>query len=110
MARRLTLTDIPQVKTYVLDKNGKPVHEPDMAKYGRFLASDAKILKQDILPNRTVVSTVFTGCDYRSPPLLWETIIFGGVRDGYEDRYTSREEALAGHEKAVGIASAKIQR
>jgi hypothetical protein len=105
MARRSTPIDIPEVKTYVLDKNGNPVHEPDMVKFGKFLASDAKILKRDTLPNGTCVSTVFSGVDYLSPPRLWETVIFGGAHDGYQYRYTSREDALAGHERALAFAS-----
>jgi hypothetical protein len=107
MARRSTLIDIPEVKTYVLDENGNPVHEPDMVKFGKFLASDAKILKQDTLPDGTCVSTVFSGVDYLSPPRLWETVIFGGVHDGYQHRYHTRESALAGHESALALASGK---
>jgi hypothetical protein len=80
-----------------------------MVKCGAFLASDAKCLKQDILPDDTCVSTVFTGIDYVSPPRLWETIIFGGSHDQYQDRYTSREDALAGHEKALALASGKLR-
>jgi hypothetical protein len=107
MARRSTLIDIPEVKTYVLDKNGNPVHEPDMVKFGAFLVSDAKVLKRDILPDGTCVSTVFAGVDYLSPPRLWETVIFGGARDGYERRYSTRESALAGHDSALALASGK---
>ena len=105
MARRLSLIDIPQPQTYVLDKNGNPVHEPDLVKFGGFLASNAKCLRQDMLSNGTYVSTAFIGIDYRSPPRLWETKIFGGPHDQYQDRYTTREGALAGHEKALALAS-----
>ena len=107
MARRLALIDIPQLETYVLDKKGNPLREPDMAKYGAFLASDAKVVKQDILPDGTRVSTVFTGIDYCSPPRLWETMIFGGVHDQYQVRYSSREDALRGHENAMALASGR---
>ncbi len=107
MPRRLTLIDIPQPKTYVLDKKGNPVHEPNLVKWGAFLISDARRLRQDILQDDTCVSTVFTGIDYCSPPRLWETIIFGGSHDQYQDRYTSREDALAGHDKALTLASGK---
>jgi hypothetical protein len=105
MTHRLTLIDIPQPKTYVLDKKGNPVHEPSMVKWGAFLASDAKCLKQDILPDGICVSTIFTGIDYRSPPRFWETVIFGGAHDQYEERYTSREDALKGHERALEVAA-----
>lgn len=53
------------------------------------------------------VSTVFLGLDHsfgRGAPVLWETMVFveEGVTiegiDGYMDRYTSRQDALQGHE------------
>ena len=111
MARRLTPIDIPQPETYVLDDKGDPVREPDIVKWGAFLASDAKLLKQDVLPNGTRVSTIFIGIgiDSLSAPRLWETMIFGGTHDRYQDRYRSREDALAGHKKALTLASGKRQ-
>lgn len=53
------------------------------------------------------VSTVFLGLDHQfgeGPPLLFETMIFGGTNDGWQDRYSTWEEAEAGHKKAVEIA------
>jgi hypothetical protein len=50
------------------------------------------------------VSTVFLGLDHGDgdgPPVLWETMIFGGVHDGDCERYTSRADAEAGHARAV---------
>jgi hypothetical protein len=106
MTSRSPPFQIPEIITYVLDGKGKPVREPDMGKFGKFLTSDAKIVKQDVLMNGHVfVSTVFSGVDYRSPPRLWETVILGGPHDGYERRYTSREAALAGHKEAAALAS-----
>lgn len=50
------------------------------------------------------VSTVFLGLDHsygKGPPILWETMVFGGsMRDEYMERYTSEQEALEGHERA----------
>lgn len=53
------------------------------------------------------VSTVFLGLDYRfweGPPLIFETMIFGGQYDQYQDRYSTWDEAVAGHKKAVSKA------
>ena len=51
------------------------------------------------------VSTVFLAIDHAlmlsGPPVLWETMVFGGDLDGEQERYTSREDALAGHEAMV---------
>ena len=56
-----------------------------------------------------VVSTVFLGCDMAlfGPPLLFETMIFSNDGDMYKKlhlwsrRYTTQEEAMAGHEKVA---------
>lgn len=50
------------------------------------------------------VSTIFLGLDhsYGSGPGLWfETMIFGGPHDQYQDRYTTWDEAMAGHKRVV---------
>jgi len=50
---------------------------------------------------RILVSTVFLGLDHRftadGPPVLWESMIFGGPHSGEQRRYTSKADALAGH-------------
>ena len=52
------------------------------------------------------VSTVFLGLDHRwepdGPPVLYETMIFGGEHDGDMDRYCTRDAAEAGHADLVG--------
>jgi hypothetical protein len=48
------------------------------------------------------VSTVFIGqCN-----IIFETMVFGGERDGYTDRYKTRAGALAGHEATVALVKA----
>lgn len=54
------------------------------------------------------VSTVFLVIDHnfgdRGPPVLFETMIFGGEHDGTQYRYTNVEDAKKGHKKAVLLA------
>lgn len=54
------------------------------------------------------VSTVFLALDHdlsgKGPPVLYETMIFGGPRDDYQERYCTRAEAEAGHARAVATA------
>jgi hypothetical protein len=54
---------------------------------------------------------VFLGFDYNfsgnGPPLLWETMIFGGRHDRTCQRYASCKDALAGHVRAVEFAKDK---
>lgn len=53
----------------------------------------------------TDVSTVFLGLDHSfgdGPPLLFETMIFNHPElEDYQERYTTWEEAEAGHARAV---------
>lgn len=59
------------------------------------------------------VSTVFLGLNHQwnpnGPPLIFETMIFGGPHDDYMERYTTIEEARAGHAKAVELAKSGTQ-
>lgn len=54
------------------------------------------------------VSTVFLGIDYSftytHAPLIFETMIFGGPHDQYYERYSTWEEAEAGHAEACKLA------
>jgi hypothetical protein len=50
------------------------------------------------------VSTVWLGLDHRfgaGPPLIFETMVFGGEHDQGQWRYSTEEQALAGHERVV---------
>ena len=53
------------------------------------------------------VSTVFLSMDHgfgKGRPVLYETMIFGGPRDQYQERYCTRAEAEAGHARTVATA------
>jgi hypothetical protein len=104
----MTHTDSATLGQYVLDDNGNPVAETDPIKWARIFSSPDRFLKQETLPDGTSISTVFLGIDHnhsgRGPPILWETMIFGGRYDQFQWRYASREEALAGHQRAVELA------
>lgn len=57
---------------------------------------------------RTVrVSTVFLALNHQfvnGPPILWETMVFGGPTDGDMDRYASVLAALGGHHSVLTLA------
>lgn len=60
------------------------------------------------LPDGVHVSTVFLGMDHAligdGPPVLFESMIFGGEHDQWQDRYHTVEAARAGHAEAVRLA------
>lgn len=49
------------------------------------------------------VSTVFLGIDHnflgKGPPILFETMVFGGEHDEDQQRYSTWDEAEAGHKE-----------
>jgi hypothetical protein len=95
---------------YILDKQGQVQAEPDLLTWTAwFEAADRHICKTTFkvrrcfgLKTETVkVSTVFLGMDHNyggGEPHLFETMIFGGKHDQYMLRYTTKEDAIAGHQ------------
>ncbi len=55
------------------------------------------------------ISSVFLGFDHSfcegEPPILFETMIFGGEFDGYQTRYTSYDDCVKGHQKAIEMVN-----
>jgi hypothetical protein len=88
---------------YVLDADGNPVHEPDMLTAARwFETADRTVAKTKV--SESEVSTVFLSLDHshgEGPPLIYETMVFGGPLDQEQDRYPTRDAALAGHDQMV---------
>ena len=92
---------------YVLNDAGEPVREPDLLKAARWFEAAERHVADDAVGD-TRVSTVFLGLDHSfsrgGPPVLWESMIFGGPLDGTQLRYHTRAEALAGHASLVRSA------
>lgn len=96
---------------YILDEDGTPREEADVLVWGKWFEDNAakRIVAADEIEGGARVSTVFLGLDHDygdGRPVLWETMIFGGVADGYQDRYTSRDLALIGHGRSLARAAA----
>ena len=73
-----------------------------------FYASDRNVAKTR-LPDGVNISTVFLGINRqweRGPPILYETMVFGGQHDEYTERYHTREEAINGHKSVVKMVKA----
>jgi len=89
--------------TFILD--GHKVVPTDLDTWSRwFQRANRKVASDHI--GDILISTVFLGLDHSygsGPPLLFETMIFGGPHDQYQERYTTWEEAEAGHAKALEI-------
>lgn len=58
------------------------------------------------------ISTVFLGIDHShltGEPSLFETMIFGGEKDGYQERSSTYDEALKMHAEAVALVRGSLQ-
>lgn len=88
---------------YVLDADGNPIEEWDYFAWGRWMEAnhDARVVAKTSIGSAEV-STVFLGLDHgfvrEGPPILYETMVFGGRLDEECVRYATRAEAVAGHE------------
>lgn len=102
--------DFERPTHFVLDDAGNAT-PAGLMEWARWLetAGERRVLGRSKIGD-VVVSTVFVGLDMRmlpgGPPLLWETMIFGGPEDQWQERYASKAEAIAGHARAVRIAKA----
>ena len=90
---------------YILE-DGKPVAIDDVLKWGAWFEEDdnRRVAEDEVGEAR--ISTVFLGLDHSfgsGPPVLWETMIFGGEHDEYQERYTSRIDAENGHLRAIQL-------
>lgn len=72
--------------------------------WAEILKGPDRVVRQDEL-GEVRVSTVFLGIDHNfwghGPPLIFETMVFGGPSDQYQQRYSTEAAALAGHDQVV---------
>jgi hypothetical protein len=87
---------------YIL-RDGEPVAEPNVLKWAEwFEKTDRSVGKTTV--GDVQISTVFLGVDHQwddGPPLLFETMVFGGDLDEEQKRYATLDEAKAGHQRMV---------
>ena len=96
------IMDLPQNRYFILDENNNIKTTNDLMEWARFLETDKRILKHT-RKYGILVSTVFLGLDHSwemgpHQPILFETMVFGGKFNDYQERYCTYNDALAGHE------------
>jgi hypothetical protein len=97
------------LRTYIWDRETDTIKPVDTLTWGRYLEEGDRTLQITEF-NGVTVSTVFIGLDYNwykrpGGPIVWETMVFGGERDGLQRRYQTKEEAIAGHDQIVSEMS-----
>lgn len=105
---------------FILDDNGNPVPISDALQWAKwFNKTERRIVAKTEIDPGVEVSTVFLGLDHnyammsdpmKYKPVLWETMVFGGVMDQFQCRYNSLENAKAGHAEVVKQAEAEQAR
>jgi hypothetical protein len=106
---------------FVLDATGEPLAVDDVRAWGMWYESAgvSRIVEQTHV-EQYFVSTVFLGIDHQwgdGLPLLWETMVFDDSRAGMDKRldvdchrYSSRADALAGHQTTVQLVRLHVER
>lgn len=95
------------IRHYVLDGAGNPL-PVDFLTWACWMGDDdnCRIRLDQVGDSR--ISTVFLGLDHRfggeGPPILFETMIFDSENEGcFQERYTTRAQAIARHEQIVAM-------
>lgn len=91
---------------YIL-KDKEPVECHSLIEWAKWFEEVDKRRVAQTNVNGSNVSTVFLGLDHRfgsdGLPVLFETMIFGGKYDDYQERCSTWGEAEAMHQKAVDL-------
>lgn len=88
---------------YVLDGH-KTILCPDPMMWAKWYETAERRVEHTTITEDIYVSTVFLGLNHNygsGPPLLFETMVFGGARDGDCSRYSTWDEAERGHQEVV---------
>lgn len=92
---------------YLLGENNEPIPVDDVLEWAAGMETIRKTGRLHVGDDHIDgcrVSTVFLGLDhsfFAGPPLLWETLVFGGPLDMEGKRYHSHEAARRGHVEMV---------
>lgn len=92
--------DPSQWRHYILDLDTHEVHKCSLGDWAEMMErrESRRVASTDV--GEVQVSTVFLGLDHNwgiGAPLIFETMVFGGPLDQEMDRYSTWDEAEAGH-------------
>lgn len=96
---------------YILDEQHNVVPAKDVMEWAKMWENGTLIVDQTRIDD-VRISTVFLGLNHgwhdHGPPIVFETMIFGGAHDDYQERYATWDEAVAGHATAVALVRADM--
>lgn len=92
-------------KWYIL-RDKTPVAVSEFSEFLRWMVrnqSACQVARNQV--GKSFVSTIFTGSNYNSvaqgPPLVFESMVFGGPMDLMIKRYSTWDQALKGHNDLI---------
>lgn len=96
---------------YILTEQKEVKRAKNIKEWSEYLQSSNNRVANDLVGSYRV-STVFLGVDHAfgdGPPLVFETMIFpeDSYKDLYCERYSTYEEAVAGHKRVVNTKDIK---
>ena len=98
---------------YILNDDDS-VQEVDVLEWARWYEAKPgrRIVTQTAVTEKVQVSTVFLGLNHQfdpgGPPLIFETMIFGGEHDQDCWRYSTLPEAKVGHARALALVAGRV--
>ena len=90
----------------------KVVRCDDLMKWAKWFGTADHHVAKTTLSNGVDISTIFLGLDHNftgKPPILFETMVFGGEFDEQAERYSNWQDAEEGHKKWVAKAQPKVE-
>lgn len=102
---------------YILNDQHEPVVVDGLLEWAKWMemeegTGDRRRVAFDEI-GESSVSTVFLGLDHNhfgsGQPILFETMIFGGAHDGYQERCAAWPDALAQHNRACAMVTSNEQ-
>jgi hypothetical protein len=90
------------------DRQGQPI---DMMTWAQMFEDKAVKVVAQTKVGDVLVSTAWLGLDHNflgGPPLIFETMVFGGLLDQEQERYSTEAQALAGHDQMVAKVKALV--
>jgi hypothetical protein len=107
---------MPRPGFYIL-RGHRPVLATVAESVGALSDSNArKVARTRVRKGRNVcdVSTVFLCLDHGhsldGPPILFETMVFGGPMNDWQRRYATWDEAMAGHRETVALVRKALKK
>lgn len=92
---------------YVL-VNGRPMLEPSLDAWAQWMQFSPERMVARNKVGKSTVSTIFLALDHnfsgKGPPILWETMVFGGPMHHHQERCSgSKEQAEAMHARILKL-------